>query len=69
MSDGVSHPKKCYLDKRRRCFHPELKQFCQLHIMICPEMKPYREEWHEVLESETLLKKHPELRGYLVTER
>lgn len=58
--------KKCYLDKRYNCVHPELKQNCELHIRICEEMKPFHGEWHEVLECEAFLKKHPKFRACLV---
>jgi len=58
---------RCYLDKRRKCFHPSLAKFCENQLKICNEMKPFCEEWHEILESETLLKKHPELRNKLQT--
>ena len=40
---------KCYLDKRRKCYHPEDHVFCQGQVMICDEMKPYRGDLHELL--------------------
>lgn len=57
---------KCYLDNRRNCFHPELKNNCEESLWVCTEIKPIRGELHMAMEDEIFLNKHPEMRKALI---
>lgn len=45
----VYEDSRCYLDRRRVCFHPTDRKVCHQQTLICYEMKPERGEWHQLL--------------------
>lgn len=40
---------RCYLDRRRNCFYPELAKTCESNVMLCTSMKPILGEIWEVI--------------------
>jgi len=51
---------KCYLDRRRNCFHSKVEQkICEKNKMICEEMKPIRGEWHDIMKHYKWVQERP----------